>query len=145
MDWVKTTARRERSIWVLRFGVPSMRDLMVIHRLHWIASCEPFISGQSILVQCLSSISYGYDWCCRADSRFATSQWETPLLCNNVSHWLGAKPRVSPVLLFCVTVHKILPLANCIWIHWSWKALYLTMQLLSIKSIDWTTLPIWHV
>ena len=25
----------------------------------------------------------------RADSRFAPSQWETPLLCNDVSHWLG--------------------------------------------------------
>ena len=24
----------------------------------------------------------------RADSRFAPSQWETVLLCNNVSHWL---------------------------------------------------------
>ena len=26
----------------------------------------------------------------RADSRFAPSQWETALHCNNVSHWLGA-------------------------------------------------------
>ena len=26
----------------------------------------------------------------RANSRFAPSQWETALLCNNVSHWLGA-------------------------------------------------------
>ena len=26
----------------------------------------------------------------RADSRFAPSQWETALLCNDVSHWLGA-------------------------------------------------------
>ena len=26
----------------------------------------------------------------RADSRFSPSQWETSLLCNNVSHWLGA-------------------------------------------------------
>ena len=26
----------------------------------------------------------------RADSRFAPSQWETGLLCNDVSHWLGA-------------------------------------------------------
>ena len=26
----------------------------------------------------------------RADSRFAPSQWETWLLCNDVSHWLGA-------------------------------------------------------
>ena len=27
----------------------------------------------------------------RADSRFAPSQWETALLCNDVSHWLGAR------------------------------------------------------
>ena len=26
----------------------------------------------------------------RAHSRFAPSQWETVLLCNDVSHWLGA-------------------------------------------------------
>ena len=26
----------------------------------------------------------------RADSRFAPSQWETALLCNDVSYWLGA-------------------------------------------------------
>ena len=26
----------------------------------------------------------------RADSRFAPIQWEMALLCNNVSHWLGA-------------------------------------------------------
>ena len=26
----------------------------------------------------------------RAGSRFAPSQWETVLLCNDVSHWLGA-------------------------------------------------------
>ena len=26
----------------------------------------------------------------RTDSRFAPSQWETALLCNDVSHWLGA-------------------------------------------------------
>ena len=42
----------------------------------------------------------------RADSRFAPSQWETTLLCNDVSHWLGEnlesamlvviKPRGSP-------------------------------------------------
>ena len=27
---------------------------------------------------------------CRADSKFARSQWGTALLCNNVSHWQGA-------------------------------------------------------
>ena len=29
-------------------------------------------------------------WKVRADSRFKSSQWETALLCNNVSHWVGA-------------------------------------------------------
>ena len=34
---------------------------------------------------------YGHSLCVnRADSRFAPSQWETALLCNDVSHWLGA-------------------------------------------------------
>ena len=28
-----------------------------------------------------------------ADSRFAPSQWETALLCNDVSHWLGASSK----------------------------------------------------
>ena len=36
----------------------------------------------SSLLSCVGSI--------RADSRFAPRQWETALLCNDVSHWLGA-------------------------------------------------------
>ena len=32
----------------------------------------------------------------RADSRFAPSQWETALLCNDVSHWLGANLETAP-------------------------------------------------
>ena len=35
----------------------------------------------------------------RADSRFVPSQWETVLLCNNVSHWLGAS--LQAALLYC--------------------------------------------
>ena len=33
-----------------------------------------------------------------ADSRFAANQWETALLCNDVSHWLGAN--LESALLF---------------------------------------------
>ena len=40
--------------------------------------CIPLLSS------CSSSHVY------RVDSRFAPSQWETALLCNDVSHWLGA-------------------------------------------------------
>ena len=32
----------------------------------------------------------------RADSRFAPSQWERALLCNDVSHWLGASLESAP-------------------------------------------------
>ena len=32
----------------------------------------------------------------RADSRFAPRQWETALLCNDVSHWLGANLKSAP-------------------------------------------------
>ena len=34
----------------------------------------------------------------RADSRFAHSQWEMLLLCNDVSHWLGANPALKASL-----------------------------------------------
>ena len=37
--------------------------------------------------------------CLRADSTFGPSQWETALLCNDVSHWLGAKQ--ESVRWFC--------------------------------------------
>ena len=41
----------------------------------------------------------------RADSRFAPSQWETALLCNDVSHWLGASLESAllrdSVMLYC--------------------------------------------
>ena len=39
----------------------------------------------------------------RADSRFAPSQWGTALLCNDVSHWLGAslESAISFALIWC--------------------------------------------
>ena len=37
----------------------------------------------------------------RTDSRFGSSQWETPLQSNGVSHWLGAKLE-SALLYMCV-------------------------------------------
>ena len=37
----------------------------------------------------------------RADCRFAPSQWETALLCNDVSHWLGA--RLESALVYVCT------------------------------------------
>ena len=42
-----------------------------------------------LLLTDFSWYSYGA-LCSRADSQFVPSQWETVLLCNGVSHWLGA-------------------------------------------------------
>ena len=36
----------------------------------------------------------------RADSKFAPSQWETVLLCNDVSHWLGPILESALILAF---------------------------------------------
>ena len=42
----------------------------------------------------------------RADSRFAPSQWETALLCNDVSHWLGTNLESAlGISLFCALVN----------------------------------------
>ena len=63
---------------------------------------------------------FGY---CRADSRFAPSQWETSLQSNAVSHWLGANLESA---LYCphwwlsfpyICVHVLL------WIDWHFHTL----------------------
>ena len=43
----------------------------------------------------------------RADSRFAPSQWETALLCNDVSHWLGTN--LEPVQMHAVSATDLNP------------------------------------
>ena len=46
--------------------------------------------------------SYMHEWTrsyLRADSRFAPSQWETALLCNDVSHWLGTNLELALYLV----------------------------------------------
>ena len=48
---------------------------------YWL--CVPFMKA---IAHCILGTNY-YDT--RADSSFTPSQWETALLCNNVSHWLG--------------------------------------------------------
>ena len=45
---------------------------------------------------CMNGGSADYHIGNRDDSRFAPSQWETALLCNDVSHWLGTNLE-SPV------------------------------------------------
>ena len=54
----------------------------------------------------------------RPDSRFVPSQWETALLCNDVSHWLGANlESVLHTLLLCLVLLWLIFFPGCHPIH----------------------------
>ena len=70
--------------------------------------------------QCVNPLwPSGTIWYHRGDHRFAPSQWETALLCNDVSHWLGAslesalyhkiQSSLAKVMVCCVLGSKPLP------------------------------------
>ena len=50
----------------------------------------------------------------RADSRFAPSQWETALLCNDISYWLDASPKSALQLHCAVLCNKV---SQVFWKH----------------------------
>ena len=88
----------------------------------------------SILMHCCFELKLSYEYTSigvcnyRADSRFAPSQWDTALLCNDVSHLLGAS------LESALTYH----IANFMGPSWSCRGNY-TSQVGS-TLIPWTLL-----
>ena len=61
----------------------------------------------------------------RADSRFVPSQWETALLCNDVSHWLGTSLESDVEMLLCqfLNAQFVLKISNMLLhnhgpLHW---------------------------
>ena len=79
-----------------------------IHRKHWLCNQQVQILNCVMLYWLILPISLrftsvalrqSYNCSSRAESRFVTSQWETALLCNNVSRWLGAS--LESALLQC--------------------------------------------
>ena len=60
----------------------------------WIHACQitnqHHTSGGGGGPDCSACLSMGNRDCNRADFRFVHSQWERMLLCNDISHWLGA-------------------------------------------------------
>ena len=73
--------------------------------------CHSFnkIAFENVVCKIATTL-FGSPWSIRADSRFAPSPWETALLCNDVSHWLGTslesvqKYHVISVCDFCKQV-----------------------------------------
>ena len=52
----------------------------------------------------------------RADSRFAPSQWETTLLCNDVSHWLGASLESTLILMSINLLQDCFLMPQLVWV-----------------------------
>ena len=73
---------------VVRFGCKA--DMVV--RCGWLAIW--LLAGMVVRCGCKAGMVVRCGWLARtgfrADFRFTLSQWEMVLLCNNVSHWLGA-------------------------------------------------------
>ena len=81
----------------------------------------------SIKLYCLWGVFCDY-LICRADSRFAPSQWETTLLCNVVSHWLGATGADSR---FAPSQWEMVLLCNDV-SHWLGASLESTLDMVHI-------------
>ena len=88
-----------------------------IIKMRWSWDLLVFMMGIPILLWwhlyiTLSPICIYY----RADSRFVLSQWETALLRNDISHWLGAS--LQSALYYSGTCHPVLGLpfwCPCYW------------------------------
>ena len=73
----------------------------ILNKDKYFIHCQCAANGHRINWYTFLTMNYLY--LCRADSRLAPSQWETPLQSNAVSHWLGTSLE-SALLCMCVFV-----------------------------------------
>ena len=72
-----------------------------------------------------------------ADSRFAPSQWETALLCNDVSHWLGTNLESALYMSYsCVSLHRLT--------HWCKDSMVVCRQHFQMSFREWKLLYFDH-
>ena len=76
--------------WLDQFSVKLESKYISFHTRKWIdimkakRQLEGWVGRWTSLIQREGNMNS------RADSKFAPSQWEMTLFCNNISHWLGA-------------------------------------------------------
>ena len=90
-------------------GKPKMNILKfdVMHKMNRVSRTWYQFDEQRCVLVIYCVLRFGHSYI-RADYRFAPSQRETALLCNDVSHWLGAKlesnmPMMKPGILLLIT------------------------------------------
>ena len=57
-------------------------------------------TNMTYVIFCFSDVTHTHK-IYRTDSRFVPIPWETPLLCNGVSHWMGARLESSMIYMPC--------------------------------------------
>ena len=107
IGWDLVPRRTTRKLQI-NLPVSSTLTLMV----HWAHFHHPlnssgfcFFAKYSKLKIIISSSFRPSDGFLRADSRFAPIQWEAVILCNDVSHWLGAS--LESALIYAL-VHRVI-------------------------------------
>ena len=75
------------------------------------------------------------DWSneCRADSKFVPCQWETALLCNDVSHWLGAN--LESNLAYISLVYTVMTVRRHAWLAPGKDVNYITAIITQISIL----------
>ena len=87
------------------------------------------------------SIENKYKELSRADSRFAPSEWETVLLYNDVSNWLGVNLG-SALLCMCEYERGNYkkpkgPLSNIVWMAVTWFVIWFMHPIFKVKPAWW--------
>ena len=81
---------------------------------------------------------------CRADYRFAPSQWETALLCNDVSHWMGANLESIKMVPLLDPLHMLFSSFPALIIRPNKNILIFITWIVSVTQYDKDTV-LWHL
>ena len=125
--WQSPRGKANRSILVFLFAIwPLCKEHQTACcRINMLLRCQlgqVSITNASVLVLEYGLVNTSHS--IKADSRFASSQWEAALLCNDVSHWLGAY------------------LESALCILYRWLSTHLISQVKVVTIYDFT--PIWQ-
>ena len=74
---------------IVLFCAGAVLRLPLIQRSQYLCWCHDDATSADKMLMQTGKAAMFLSYHIRADSRFAPSQWEKALLCNDVSHWLG--------------------------------------------------------
>ena len=144
LDLVMTDSRKLYCWWP---GDPSVACVVVADALALYLQPDILtVSRELLLLRSISANQLHYNM---AHSRFAPSQWETALLCKDVSHWLGANLE-SVLLQWCHMSIKVSQItdnltvsSNACWVDKSKESIIVLHYWTFVRGIhQWSVVPL---